>query len=131
MEAPLGRPDPRATVQRPDRLPGDDLKKKGHLLPAILLEASLHGLRIGRKNGGVPEAGWRSPPVELSDFGSYDHGGGLALMYGVAAGRVTDSKCLDFRKSLPDMELGKRIAQSKGGEMLLDPLETVWLESGQ
>ena len=52
-------------------------------------------------------------------------------MDGVADGCVTHSECLDFRKSLPDMELGKRIPQSKGGEMLLDPLETFWLESGQ
>ena len=131
MEAPLGRPDPRPAVQRPDRLPRDDLQKKGHLLPAILLEASLHGLRIERQNGGVSETGRRSSSVELFDFRSYDHGVGLVLMYGVADGRVTHSERLDFRKSLRDMELGKRIPQSKGGEMLLDSLETFWFESGQ
>ena len=53
-------------------------------------------------------------------------------MYSLRSPRpMTGSERLDLRSSLPDMELGECVARSEGGEMLLDPFETLWLEAGQ
>ena len=70
-----------------------------------------------------------SLPVELPIDG---HGAVATMLVDSAtAGGVTGPERLGLRSPLPYMELGECVSRSEGGDMLLDPLEALWLEAGQ